>query len=1653
MPGRFTVAGPTEIRYNLTSPEAYQPTLYIGGDTTSGFFPSRMPERLGFWGTTFRDKQINAATREAGNATTFVFNKLIDPLVPGEQRFVSLGAGMLMRQQLTGERETINGWKALSNRFSPVQNVAELDKVLLFEDENFDPSAATDEWLTDQSNTTLAQLANREGFDLEHMLRHTRNLEHFVYTQNRILAHAQAMQNIRQWEEQAGFAVKWSSRIASGVGNYLLTDPSFAPSLFIGPGSLNTAGKSLTIGSKVTRLSAPVVGGSKALALGRAAARLAEAPAAVHAGLATALGHRAAVAVELGAYGGLWDVAFQAERIEQSQIVFDDPQHQEHWSWAELGLASGLGATLGFALAGRGGRSVREMRKAAAEAAGASSAHPIAHSFDHIRASGLFDSSAIRVQRAAASVLGDDLDAVAPYLDDALLHDHGLHRFQIADAMEQLAEALGGQQIPPAAVHRVLGDMLTEAKKVRGLRTELISKFDDQLEQVAVAEALGRAARELDTTASNAQVLQRAYELVPEELNKQQARLELRASQARAAAEDELQYWQDEAASLIQTAKLRTLTEAEIDHMGTVGGKLRSLGVEAPFEGMATNRAARYMDGTIFAPFRSREGTQLTKAVSKAFEEQRTVQELLAARDIGQDVTAPLKAARMRLARARATLERVAADETAVDQGGLPARRVREVLAKWNDTPPTTRAEKARALDEVAAALDLNASALLEDGTMIGRLLTGWGLGDWLRRIAQSGTGIDQTVRSKIAILRELAHEFDSSKLRVGHIDPSRNTIHRSLEDVRLDVQVRASEIVDGYARLHRAGKFGSSINVIRYGRSRRDFDRQVIRHITGSVRSDDADVQAMAALWKKHADQIGEVGHLTGQLDRVENFFPRRWNVGAVLKDEGRFREALSNFFLRKWEASDDVHLDTLVQMGAAERVLDEAGNLRGWKLNGQERVIRTLKRSELGEINEDGYLAALREVGDDGFTPMQRSANKAKNNLLGDDSFEELPNGRLRRKRAGAPRSEADRRIEEEAWLDSELEEFLDWRLLHGVEQYMRSTGFRILNTARHQERWGIPNLTMQDTLDWLETRIPATASADENKMWMDGLKTLREKLYLAEGRLPTLKDQTNRLGEWLGDVGVSLAGSLYGSGIGQAVLTTEAMLSVFARVYDPTDFVRRIGQIFKVAVPNHEMREQIQALGLTIRHHRLHTMERLTGGSLHSEGFQFGVVPKLLTPWMDVFDTSVRALPGQGNRTAAALRAHAATSMTVGGMDYFTQFSRMLHVQSILDETGRFFKAAEKTAVLLQDSTDELRKIEQSAVRKALDAGKTDEVARAAGARARFKAWRGIVRKGGFGGNWQVAERMNRAGLLNPERLAVLRTAGQTTGALRDTGLFKSLDFNELMRFTGRTQAEQDLFEDAFTSLRNSIRHTIDKRVSEQNLLQTPTSQTSRTWLGRTQLAMTSFARSWYDNNILDMAQMPARAAVAMIGMYLFGETMNRILRDVWRGRSIDETLADIEADPDNFIARTMTNIPVLGAWSALARPAADALTLDGRRQRVDTGESAAEGAIGSTLDVVFDTVHGVSPLAEDSEIQTRTWRTAAMFLPGYRSWWATSLLTGLEAAGGPSLAIEGKGRNRVVRRPRTSIDPIPEPLLEELETEPKFPEDLSFIYPQE
>ena len=245
---RFTTGTPqTEMRYDTVDPSEITPEFYLEGNAETGFNVTAAPPELGFWGVTFHDSQVNAALMEPGNVATWLMNNAVSPMVEGSQRFTSLGNANLMRQAIPeGVMTEVDGMRWMSDRISPVQNVNEMDQILMFKDEDFVAETATTEWMDQPGNQIKRDLIEKQtGRDVEAIANGARNRNHHHFLIMRELQAAKARQNMDNWSEESGIFANTVSYGGSAIFNYMLTDPTFAPSLVIpvgGVGKLGQAG-------------------------------------------------------------------------------------------------------------------------------------------------------------------------------------------------------------------------------------------------------------------------------------------------------------------------------------------------------------------------------------------------------------------------------------------------------------------------------------------------------------------------------------------------------------------------------------------------------------------------------------------------------------------------------------------------------------------------------------------------------------------------------------------------------------------------------------------------------------------------------------------------------------------------------------------------------------------------------------------------------------------------------------------------------------------------------------------------------------------------------------------------------------------------------------------------------------------------------------------------------------------------------------------------------------------------------------------------------------------------------------------------------------------------------------------------------------------
>jgi hypothetical protein len=1140
------------------------------------------------------------------------------------------------------------------------------------------------------------------------------------------------------------------------------------------------------------------------------------------------------------------------------------------------------------------------------------------------------------------------------------------------------------------------------------------------------------------------------------------------------------QYWVNELTILRNTAELRDLTPDEHIYLGKVMRRLesfnesrmaakreltevedlvKSLGrplskeeqgaiddlrrfansddIPNPLKGMKDRRGDFYREGRMAQPLRLVKTNKLATLLAKINQEEQLVAKTTDKR--------LLKNARARLNRARKNLVKLdeeagkAADE--LDQEKL-MRKVLKAAEDGEDPRVKSTRGRREIMAEALKAIDSNAAELMEDATHHGRLLTSWGLGKLIRIGAMSGSGQDETIRSFNAAIREIASEFENNKTRLEDLLPNSEKSHLTMETLKQQLDQRFGRLNEAYHEIaNESKKWGSQLTPAYY-RKRREFDKALIQHINGK-HSDDADVVKLANLWKEMIADVEEVGAKYDWIDPTDNFFPRRFNIGKLFRDRANAEQKLAKFFLREWQNSDAVHLDTLVEAGLIKRTLDE-GTLNEVYVkvsDGEIVKLNKLKRSSLEAefgISETAYDKMLVTANDQGHTPMGLAAIDAISSLTGSAKYQRSPvSGKILKSRGGRARSQFERQLPNKIMFDEEIAEYMDFRFMDLAHDYMQSTGFSILNNARHGERWHIPGLTMRESLDELEAmgnNMIRQFSEDDlvkaglergvaQRKFRAGVRSLRTKLDIMEGKRATLKEETNAFREWISQMAEGAAGMMWGGGIGQTIITTEALFAMMSRVFNPfTDLVKHMFYAFKygaAALMDGETKARaLRTFGLAARQNRIYSMERLTGGAVTSS-YQYGIVPRLVAPWKEAWDVIVGGMHQHGGnvlgRGAAApialLRAGMSNAMQIGGLEYWTTFGRLMHIQTQADEAGRFFKAAESAAELLKINGTRLDNINTGAYDKAIKAGKTHAAARAQARKEVHKAWRGVIRQAGYGKNWQVAEKWARHRLLDGEKLRVLRMAAEETDSLVEGSFHKTMDFTTLAEWAGGTADERTIFAEALRDLSAMVEQTIHKRISEQNISQRLITMDSNTALGRMMHVMTGWARSAYDNILLDSSQMPLLPAAGMVGTFMFGETLGKMVRSMFRGQDFDDIYDEFQEDPVHWVARSMTNFPVMGMFTPTIQWGVDAALKDGHRTQGSAFGGAGLSAFDNFAEIIAEGVHTTSPMTDsDNTYGIQAQRYAARLIPGYRSWWFLLGAYGLDKATGYNIGKE-------------------------------------------
>lgn len=1477
-------------------------------------------------------------------------------------------------------------------------------------DPNFDSVNEIKGWRED--NPKLASILDLKMPGLEDALMNVNNQEWFKYVINLSLSRIQAEQKIEERNNRIG-TFRWLGEAGvDGFVNYLLRDPTLAPSFLFFAGTKALQAGSVAFADDILRLGAK--GGQVAGLSSRAAAStvryIGSAPALVHGGLAARVGHATALGVELGAYGAALDTAAQLDMMRVWNSVFEGTDAERTFSYNELFLMSGLMGSLGFGLGGAIGgfrpSRVRQMReglvaatngdinsRAARRGFSDPASAPIMQTEDMARVSVLN-----KLERLSPSTEANAND-LHWLMDSRVLEEHGVLPFQVDDVLDDLLDLLGEGTITKRTLTEFMIDWLVEAG-VHNRAERFVIPTDGpgairwrQIRHGAEEELVREGQLGVGSKAWQREVHRRSAERYIQDIEELSNIPKGRSTSAAIAN------LQEESRELLRLQRTRGLSTDEEAKFITIERELTSLDSVpvAIRREVIEGRGADELSEFLLRDFQPT--TARTKAVARLAKLRTSV------REISEEIT-KLKKSRgialpriarleIRLKSKRTQARRVLADLADLDDF-TSGQSMTEIMAEEALRPLVSRQDRIDAIVARKAAADVGGSQFVTDIHATATMMRAWGLGETVATIALHKTGQPLTTRSLFAAVREASHFVDNSKITVDTLGPQGPIHAGTLMDAKRNAEKMLAPL-NGYIQSLFETKAISST------RQWKDWQRQAVLHAHNLVESEDVTVQKAVALWKQIADDIAKEGGSNGRLEAkiVEDFFPVRILVGKLRRNAIQFQAALVENWTRRWLQAEELNPEILAAMQLADRRVSDRGTVRyvpTGDFAGLDRLPQ--RRNELTDELNTAYEATIkgeRFLNERGESALQVSAWRAINGMLDQKTFDQGKDGIMRFHEPVPKTAEFQRAIDPELILDTELEGFFDFNFMDVAYDYIRTTGFEVKAQTAVQRLTGVVGSSVDEYFDAMQivAEKGLRRGTRDSKLIGDGFQQLRTKWNLMRGRTPRYVAEAEGLGEAFAEAAVAGTTAVYGGGIGTLITFTELFIQSFARLYDMNEFFNNMATLFRTIMLDKRGRnEALQDMAVSLRLNRMTSAERFTSGAQGSN-FHYRLRDKLSEPYVDFWDAATGTTAPGGrlkNRfastTVSGIKAIGKTMLTLGGTDFFTNNARIMLTHTATRETARFLPAALKMAKVLEARAGELKSVNQVARQTALDAGKGIDEAIRRGNTAQFKLWQRMARESGFGRHWQVADRFARHGMMNSRKLEKFIEVGQASGALGKKKGLHALDLTEMASQLGQLDAaDRFLVGEMIDQVDNSIEDVMRKRVSEQGPLQTPTDVASLAYHGRVLNAMFSFSRSFVDNNIIDLAHLPQFEGMALLTGFIVGETMGQVARQLLKGRSIDDLQREWQENPEAAMASYILRVPLLGQATPILQTFADA-ALDGKRYKATAGQSAATSLQSQLLNMASDAVAAPAELlrGEKPRIITGLDRLSVTMLPG-------------------------------------------------------------------
>ena len=201
---------------------------------------------------------------------------------------------------------------------------------------------------------------------------------------------------------------------------------------------------------------------------------------------------------------------------------------------------------------------------------------------------------------------------------------------------------------------------------------------------------------------------------------------------------------------------------------------------------------------------------------------------------------------------------------------------------------------------------------------------------------------------------------------------------------------------------------------------------------------------------------------------------------------------------------------------------------------------------------------------------------------------------------------------------------------------------------------------------------------------------------------------------------------------------------------------------------------------------------------------------------------------------------------------------------------------------------------------------------------------KEFKELAKEAGFGRNWELALRMQDAGLLDFKVLDAIDGQARLQGAL-ETRIF---DLDAMSKDARKKRFikkdESSAIDEAVTGLRSFFEETIARNNVEPRVLDMKLVDNSG-W-NRIMDVFLAWPRAFYAQ------KSPIRPGAAfqgslghLVGFYagqVMWDTLYTSLQGYARGEDPDEMLAEVEADPVGFFMKKAARTPMFGAWGSVA-----------------------------------------------------------------------------------------------------------------------------------